>query len=517
MNSSEQEVSAKNRNWAVKFAMLTVLLGIPLGVIVYLSITVLLPALNNPESRIYFSGIGVPARQRSLGESIPVQTVPVKLQNWEETLASPGESVPLQQVNIRPLVSGTVAKVYVVEGDLVRQGQPLIQLNQIPFTERVNQAKNSLAIAEKSLQALEASSPSKLLELENNVKIASSRFVEAKVRAKEMQALAEREKKNNVAIARSRLEIAEKKLKQIETLAEKGAVSQFKLYELQDIYENRKKEFYDALRGEIGNEERQFNNQDFYLMRQNELIASEQALKFARQEFEKQLATIRLEIESLKIQLSEAVRNLDRTVIYAENDGLVSQVNIHQGEVADANSDRSLMVITKDVVFKAYIDQARLNAVKIGDSATVHLVAFPGKSYQGKIVRLNPTVETKALQALKVGVDRQYTYSVWVSLNSLEIPPGLQGFARFSKAKQSTLVIPESAAIHLSRGEGMVMVDMSGKATIKQVKFGRNYADQREVLAGLEAGEKVVLHPKALQPGDVLKSETIVTKDEVKK
>ena len=517
MNPSEQNFSPKNRNLTIKIFMLIGLLSMPLGVILYLSLTVLFPALNNPESRIYFSGIGVPARQRFFGESIPVKTVQVKLQNWEESLASPGESVPLQQVNIRPLVSGSVAKVYVVEGDLVRQGQPLIQLNQIPFAERVNKAKNSLAIAEKTLQTLAASSPSKLLELENNVKIASSRFAEAKVRGKEIQLLAEREKKNNVAIARSRLEIAEKKLKQIETLAQKGAVSQFQLYELQDIHENRKKEYYDALRGEIDNEERQFNNQDFYLIRQNELLAAEQALKFARQEIEKQLTTIRLEIESLKIQFNEAVRDLDRTVIYAENDGLISQVNIHQGEVADANNNQSLMIITKDVVFKAYIDQAQLNAVQIGDSATVHLVAFPGKSYQGKIIRLNPTVETKALQALKVGVDRQYTYSVWIGLNSLEIPPGLQGYARFYKAKKTSLIIPESAAIHLSGGEGMVMVDMSGKAAIKQVKFGRNYAGQREVLAGLEVGEKVVLHPKALQPGDVLESETILTKDEVKK
>lgn len=154
--------------------------------------------------------------------------------------------------------------------------------------------------------------------------------------------------------------------------------------------------------------------------------------------------------------------------------------------------------------------------MKIGDPATVHLVAFPGKSYQGKIIRLNPTIETNATQTLKVGVDRQYTYSVWVSLNSLEIPPGLQGYARFSQDK-SSLVIPESAAIHLSGGEGMVMVDRSGKAVIKEVKFGRNYDGKREVLAGLEVGEKVVLYPKTLQPGDRLESERILTKDEVKK
>jgi HlyD family secretion protein len=81
--------------------------------------------------------------------------------------------------------------------------------------------------------------------------------------------------------------------------------------------------------------------------------------------------------------------------------------------------------------------------------------------------------------------------------------PGLQGFVQFDRDKTS-MVIPESAVTHLSAGEGMVMVYESGRAVVKKVKLGRTFENQREVLGGLSLGDRVVLSPRALNPGDKL-------------
>ena len=516
MNLPEQEPSRGKLPFIFyKLAVLLVLLSLPLGVMIFLSDTILFPALNDPESRIYFSKIGTPSRQREEGNSIPVTTVPVTSKMLEESLAAPGESVALQKVDIRPLVSGPVEKVYVVEGDVVEKGQPLIALNPIPFEDRVNKARNNLAVAEKTLQSLKTSVPERLIELENDVEIARARLEEAETRVQEINALTEREVQNNVELARMRLELAEKRLKPMEALAEEGAISRFQLYEIQDIYATRKKELVDAQQGEIANEDRRFSNKDFYLNRQNDLIAAEQELILARRNLEKQLTITQLEIDSLRIELSEELRDLNRTVIYAETDGLVTQVNIYSGEIVDASSTATLMTLAKNFVFKAFIDQVQLNAIQIGDPVTVNVLASPGQSYQGEVIRVNPTIETNAVQPLKVGVDRQYTYSVWIALDALEFPPGLQGLARFSKVT-SGLVIPEIAVTHLSGGEGMVMVAESGRAVLKPITIGRKYNNLREVVAGLEEGTHVILYPKALKPGDFLNIESALNKEEVK-
>ena len=83
--------------------------------------------------------------------------------------------------------------------------------------------------------------------------------------------------------------------------------------------------------------------------------------------------------------------------------------------------------------------------------------------------------------------------------------PGLQGYVQFDQGRKS-MVIPESAVIHLSAGEGMVMLAESGKAVVRKVKLGRTFDSQREVLEGLALGDRVVLSPKSLNPGDKLET-----------
>ena len=497
-------------------AILTILVVAPLGLMGYLSVTVILPTLKNPESKVYSSGLGYPAWQRMADKPIKIQVVRAELKTLEDSVAAPGESVALQQVDVRSLVSGPVERVYVAEGQWVRRGQPLIQLQKAPCETRVETARNNVATAEKNFQNLQSSALPKLLNLRENVKTARERLLTAQTRLKEIDSLAEQDLKNNIEAARVRLETAEKKLQQMRGLAEEGAISKFQLYDMEDIYATRKKELLAAQQGVVSTQIQRFNNQDFYMTRQNQLISAEKSLELAEKDLDKDLANARLALENSKIALQEAMRDLGKTVIYASTDGLVSRVNIHGGEIADARSRDALITLTQDVVFKGYIDQARLNAIQVGDQATVRMVAYPGRAFSGRVIRLNPTVETEAIRPGRVGIDRQYTYSVWVAVEALQMPPGLQGYVQFDQGK-TALVIPESAVTHLSAGEGMVMVAEAGQAAIRKVKLGRIFDNQREVLAGLKPGEQVVPNPRALNPGDRLEIDGVQAQESADK
>ncbi|NEO83068.1 MAG: HlyD family efflux transporter periplasmic adaptor subunit, partial [Spirulina sp. SIO3F2] len=205
-------------------------------------------------------------------------------------------------------------------------------------------------------------------------------------------------------------------------------------------------------------------------------------------------------------------RDLSRTVIYANGDGLVSSLNVHTGDFINAQwgYKEPLIRLTENIVFKAFVDQARLNDVEIGDRTIVRLIAYPGETFSGQVIKINPTVQTEETRVAKVTVDRQYTYSVWIEMDSLQMPTGLQGYVEFNKNNVS-LVIPESAVTHLSGGEGMVMVVSGGeeKAIVRKVKVGRTFDNQREVLEGLTVGEQVALHPRALEPDDSLALEEL--------
>lgn len=470
----------------------------PLGVMGVLTLTVLMPNMRNPESRFYSSFVNY---QRLAGKPIAVEAVPVVARSLEGGLAAPGESVALQQVGVRSLVSGPVEKVYVTEGEFVRKGQPLVELQRAQFEDKANEARNNLAIAEAKLQSLEITTASQLQELEANVQAARSRLANAETRLQDINQRAEAEIETNVEAAQQRLETARKRLSQIEGLVNQGALPQFQLYDAQDAYATRKKELQAAQQGVIETQDQRFGNRDFYLLRQEELEAAQQALALAQETANKELDNARLIVENHRLELQNATRDLSRTTIYANTDGLVSQVNIHSGELVDASGTQPLLLLTQDMVFKAFVDQARLNAVNVGDTATVRLVAYPGRALTGRVLRVNPTVETDEKEPSKVGIDRQYTYSVWIAVDDLQMPPGLQGYAEFQQ-ESTELVVPENSVTHLSGGEGLVMVEENGKAVPRKVRLGRVLSNQREVLEGLSMNEKVVLHSKTIKPGE---------------
>jgi HlyD family secretion protein len=483
--------------------VLFVTVAAPLGIMGLLATNVLWPALKNPESKIYSSKIGYPALQRLTGSSIQVQTSPVQPRRLSVNLSAPGESVALQQVGIRPMVTGAVDRVFVVEGEIVRRGQPLLQLQKAPIEDAVSTARNDLAVAETNLQSLQLSAPTKLAELKVNMAHAQARFTAADERLRKINDLAEQELKNNIESAQTRLATAKTKLDQLQALADEGAVAKFQLYDMQDTYAIRKRELLAAEQGALGTQSQLYGNQDLQITRQDDMMSTQLELARIQKELEKQIAAARLDVLNKRIELQKALRSLRRTTITATTDGLVSDMNIHSGEIADANSRDPVITLTQNIVFRAYIDQVQLNSVEIGDAAIIRLVAYPGRTYAGKVIRLNPTVETTSKAGR--GSQRQYTYSAWIQVESLQMPPGLQGFVQFDRGK-TDLVIPESAVTHLSGGEGIVMVVEAGQAAIRKVKLGRLFDNKREVLGGLKAGERVVMSPRALNPGDKLKS-----------
>jgi len=239
--SAEPLSMCQNRSPTPLFLiLLSTVIVVPLGIIGILSITVLLPALRNPESKFYSSKIGYPALQRLNGRPIAVQTVTVKLSNLQEATAAPGESVALQQVEIRPLVSGTVEKTLVVEGQQVRKGQALVQIQQFPFQLAVDTARKNLAIASINFHTEKETIPAQLAVLEGNAEA-----------------------------ARRRLSISQSESKLIDTLAREGAISKMQHYDKQALYAER----------------------------QNDLIAAQQELAVARSNLRKQRATARLQMQ----------------------------------------------------------------------------------------------------------------------------------------------------------------------------------------------------------------------------
>lgn len=85
---------------------------------------------------------------------------------------------------------------------------------------------------------------------------------------------------------------------------------------------------------------------------------------------------------------------------------------------------------------------------------------------------------------------------VYLPANEAGIYPGLFVRAHFVVGKEKKLMVPASAVLHRSEVVAVYVVDDKGNVKLRQVRLGEPSVDGGvEVLAGVNAGEKVALDP----------------------
>lgn len=390
-NSSDaQSSSSASNRWSLLWWV--PVLGAT-AVMGYLAYAVLLPSTSEPGSNLYTSSMGYPSKQRQAGEPIEVEVVQLSEESFTDYVAAAGETVALVDVDIRTQLTGVVKKVFVEEGQTVSQGDPLLELDPAPWQDVLKQKTAELEISQLNTGYYPDYHASEQEELEATVTKCQK----------------------HLAIAKSRLA-------RYQSLQEDLAASAEEISLIEEVVATRSWELATA---------------------QQQLA---QHLLDAKKELDQSRQNIALN-ESL---VSQAQRDLESTRLFAPCDGLVARVSVQPGELV-LQEEEVAVRLANQTVFQAFIDQTRVDAVQPGDPATVRLVAQPGVLIEGTVIRVNPSVDTNGRVVERGRVDTRFTYSAWVRLDNVNLPPGLQGHVEFRKDIKRQ-VIPESAVIHLSGG-----------------------------------------------------------------
>lgn len=94
---------------------------------------------------------------RGGGAKTAVQVADVKRGSIASTVRAPGRIEPVTQVKLSASVPGEVVRLAVKEGDVVRKGQFLLQLDDTQVRSRVREAQAALQAARSNLRLAEAS------------------------------------------------------------------------------------------------------------------------------------------------------------------------------------------------------------------------------------------------------------------------------------------------------------------------------------------------------------------------
>ncbi len=205
------------------------------------------------------------------------------------------------------------------------------------------------------------------------------------------------------------------------------------------------------------------------------------------------------DFESKKAQVSSAQANVKRledlqsfTRVYAPFDGVITARNTDIGQLIDSGSGtpaKELFRIAAINTLRVYINvpQQYSTAAKPGLTADLTLAQFPGRTFQGRLVRTANAIDL-ATRTLLVEVD--------VENKTGELLPGAYVQVHLKTPNPiPAFIVPVSALIFRSAGLQLGLVDGNNKANLVSITLGRDFGNDVEVITGLTGDEKVIINP----------------------
>ena len=221
-----------------------------------------------------------------------------------------------------------------------------------------------------------------------------------------------------------------------------------------------------------------------------------------KEAYEQKLAAWQVDVASISameatIKVNEAdIQRLTALQSYekltAPFDGIVTARNVDPGDLITADNpttERQLFHVDKIDPLRVFVDvpQVFSTDLKAGQTATVYRRENPGKHYKGSVTRtanaLDPSTRT-----LRTEVE--------VANPTGELMPGMYLEVRFDFAREAVPVIIPTAAVIVRTGAPRVAtVDEQNKVRYHEVKLGRDFGEELEVLSGLRTGDHVIVYP----------------------
>ncbi len=178
--------------------------------------------------------------------------------------------------------------------------------------------------------------------------------------------------------------------------------------------------------------------------------------------------------------------------IYAPFSGVITRRNVDTGTLINAGNggtSQQLFALSQTDPIRVYINvpESATPAIHPGLVANLELTQFPGRKFQGKVVRTAEAIDP---------VSRTLLTEVDVPNKSGELLPG--GYAQVHldvKIVGDRLQVPVNALLFRSEGLRAVVVDSNHQIHLRPLTIGRDYGITLEVLQGLSASDWIVLNP----------------------
>jgi len=196
------------------------------------------------------------------------------------------------------------------------------------------------------------------------------------------------------------------------------------------------------------------------------------------------LDTARSKYASAKAQLAKSRETAEDYSITAPWDGIVSKVLVRDGDYVAPRTALVEIFDPQSLVVRFAVPEVQATEIQDNMAVETQLDAYPGRTFQGKIQRIYPELDT-----------RMRTRTVEAVIGEpVALIPGM--FARVKVLLEfvpDAVTVPSQAVIVTPKGDRIAFVAREGKAARRKVEIGIEEGGRIQIVKGIQSGEQVIV------------------------
>ncbi len=416
-----------------------------------------------------------------------IEELVIEPRDLSVTVSATGSIEPNREVNLQFELTGIVQSIEVEEGQAVREGTQLANLEATELEAALREAEIAL-----ELQRLA------LVDLTEDPREVDLAAAQAAVNAAQAQLVAAYDtgpSDESIEIARLQTEIALNQLWQTQLD--------------RDAYFELNPEFRGGRTSEIPVEQG-VTQADFGVevasaqldaiagrgADQGSIASANSGLVQAQVALERlldgadeaDLLLARISLERADLALEQARIALDATILEAPFDGVISQNNLREGELPPTNLPAMQILDTSGFFVDLAIDENDIVEIAVDQPVTLRLDALPEAEIAGRITRL-------ALTSEQVGETVVFRARVALDPTLEPIRVGMTTTATITTRQLDDVIAVPNPFIRVERETQQAFVtilDEDGELVEVPVELGVRNTDISEIVSGLEPGQRVV-------------------------
>ncbi|MGA7935524.1 MAG: efflux RND transporter periplasmic adaptor subunit [Kovacikia sp.] len=406
--------------------------------------------------------ISLVVRNAAPRQDISQLTVSVQSKDVIARITASGDVVPVRRLNLNPKTSGRLEKLFVEQGDRVRQGQIVAQMDGQELETQREQAAAQLAQQQANLALLRAGSrPEAIGQAQASVNQVRAEIVDAQ----------------------SRLDLANQRAKRNQDLAVEGAITRDRLDEV--LNDQR------SARANLEQVKARLNSAVQQLNQQNNGPRS--------QEIDQAVA----QVANAQARLKQIETQIDDTVIRAPFDGVISQKNATVGDfvtptsfTTSSGAATSIVTLASDLEVLAKLPEVDISQIKPGQEVEIRVDAYPKKTFKGVVRLVSPEAKEDATQKGVV----TFEVRVKITAGKEQLRSGMTTDLAFLGGRIKEALMVPSVAIVTDKGQtGVLVPDLNNKPKFQPITLGSSIGNQTQILEGVQAGDPVFVELPAGQ------------------